>query len=77
MGAGDVPVLGAGHVSPLYEESFYTARLSPPGSGSSSKASRIQGKNFKSYKDMINKKLTDLEKDEIKYHSNLLQGELK
>ena len=68
--------MGAGHASPPTSESFYTAR-SPTGSAGSSEASQIPAKNFKTYKKMINKKLTVLDKDETKYHSDLLEGELK
>ena len=50
MSTGDTHVQGAGYVGPSSDESFYTARMSPLGSGGLSKASQIQGKNSKVYK---------------------------
>ena len=72
-------VLAAGDVGRSLDESFYTARTpppSPPDSSTSSKASQIQGRHFKVYKEKIDKKLIDLEKDDSKYHSELLKEEI-
>merc|ERR1712030_90428 len=77
MDTDDRPVPGAEQIDSICEGSFYTAMGSPPGSTGSSKASLIQAKNFKTYKEKINKKLSDLDKDESKYHSDLLKEEVK
>ena len=71
MSAGDTHVQGAGHVGPFSDKSFYTARMSPLGSGGSSKASKIQGKNSKIYKEQIDKL------PESMFHSDLLKEEVK
>ena len=71
MSAGDTHVQGAGYVGPSSDESFYTARMSPLGSGGLSKASQIQGKNSKVYKEQIDKL------PESMFHSDPLKEEVK